>query len=463
MANRFHASIKSCNLRRARLCLEQLESRNLFHAGLAYAAVGANLTDPDGGTGGVDHIKQGSGLLADSVPYYIHSHGGGAKITAAQRDRIHDAVNLINGGNTGVTLVEVSSNSQADIHVHNNSSSGCGSPAQGVVGCAEYFYYTAPTGTLTDGHDVYRFAGIEAGSRYQAKVTMLVGWNFYTGAATSGIGSNQIDYQTVVGQELAHAVGLDHDENVYGNLNGDGHSIMYPFVDFGHPHRQFSTHDFDSLKHLYSGGPQSIVPPPEEGGDVSNHPQHSHDRATVSNPEAASLVAWSPLGSPRLSVSMQTPEHLTAARFASPPHAQTAETGTTAAAHFAGGGGGSAPVEQAENIDPLERAPGRVQPPAAAPPVESVEQQTPRPEATSAVTRTATEAELSSSEIWSRASTAFFTDKATSVSEQGAAPVLSMVADPGAIAAAAAIFVGGYFSVPRIDRSDKRRNWFIRC
>ncbi len=458
MAYRSSAGHSRGPRRRAQLRVEQLESRNLFDAGLVHVVVGANLTDPTGPADGVDHIKQGSTLGADSVTYYIHSHGGNAKITQAQRDRIHAAVTAINSGNTGVTLVEVFNNNQADIHVHNNSSSGCGTAAQGVVGCAAAYYYIAPLGQLADGHDVYRFAGIEAGTLYQAKVTMLTGWNFYSGADPNAVGSNQIDYQAVVEQELAHAVGLDHDVNLYGSLNGDGHSVMYPYVFFGHAHRDFSAHDYASLEHLYKGGPQTALIAPGDGAVTTDH-HHGHDGAISAEHDHDLIRALVNL--PRGSMVAQTAEPATPLPSVTSPvqprATLIAETGLPTGTHFIGGRDQGVRLEQTD--------------PAQAKPVVADLQGPPAP----ATQRTAPASGVaeSSPETWSRACTAFFSQQGSQVatienlaSKYAPPPDLQALAKPGSAAAVLALIFGSYLSAPQAEpqgeSAEKRRNWGIR-
>jgi hypothetical protein len=74
-------------------------------------------------------------------------------------------------------------------------------------------------------------------------VTLLTGWNWYTGSDPSAIGSGQYDFESIVMHELGHAIGLGH--------SGDGGSVMYPYLASGQARRVVTTQD---LSVLDSGG-----------------------------------------------------------------------------------------------------------------------------------------------------------------------------------------------------------------
>jgi hypothetical protein len=80
-----------------------------------------------------------------------------------------------------VTISEVSDPSLANRVIDAGSTSACGGMAQGVLGC----------------YDVSK-----------GEITLIRGWNWYTGADPSRIGPGQYDFQTTVEHELGHALGL---------------------------------------------------------------------------------------------------------------------------------------------------------------------------------------------------------------------------------------------------------------
>lgn len=258
--------------RGATLTLELLEDRCLLSGTrVAHGHDAVNLIDPIRGFGHKhrDHVAWSSSPGAPAtVGVFIHDHSG--NLTADQAARMREAIAELNrtwDGSQGLQLVEIATNAQAKVHVHNDTTSGCGGRSQGVLGCAEYSYFISGSGKFADGHFYHRFAG-------QAEVTMISGWSWYAGSALP-VPAGQYDYQTVATQELAHVVGLDHDSsNAYTNaagtpLNGDGHSAMYPSLVAGHAHRQLSDHDLASLRHLYAFGPN----PDSGSGSVSSASQ----------------------------------------------------------------------------------------------------------------------------------------------------------------------------------------------
>jgi hypothetical protein len=124
-------------------------------------------------------------------------------VTAEQRDRIRGAIDVLNGTGAMLTLADTTS---AAIRLHHGAISPCGGMSAGVLGCA-----TAP-----------------------GDITLIAGWNWYTGSDTNSIGSDQYDYQTIVTHELAHIVGLHHSD--------DPSSALYHSLSPGVAHRDL-VHD----------------------------------------------------------------------------------------------------------------------------------------------------------------------------------------------------------------------------
>src|SRR5207244_12350182 len=108
---------------------------------------------------------------------------------------IQDAIDLLSNtlASFGVVLVEATDGVTAtpDIHVHLASTSVIGGVAEGVLG-------------------VTSLGG---------QITLINGWNWYTGSDTGTVAAGQSDFQTVVTHELGHALGLGHSD--------DTASVMY--------------------------------------------------------------------------------------------------------------------------------------------------------------------------------------------------------------------------------------------
>ena len=248
------------------LKVELLESRLLLH-GAGVPSLDAPLPEPEGGLGfgaqgtnwlgtnPKDHLSWASApTSAATVNVFIHNHNG--NLTTEKMARWTDALAEINSatassGKVGLTLV---SSSSGAIHVHEDSSSPCGSMNNGVLGCASYSYFVKSLGKFSDGHSLHKYASGTA--------TVISGWNWFTGADQSQIASDQMDYQTVATQELLHLTSLDHDCTVYSTdpqvaLNTDKRSVMCGTLSSGIVRRFMSQHDQDILGHIYGPGSSS--------------------------------------------------------------------------------------------------------------------------------------------------------------------------------------------------------------
>jgi hypothetical protein len=183
-----------------------------------------------------------------TVGVYVDNRDG--SITPDESRAIDAALAQLNrgwDGSRGLHLVEVADPGPANIVVRNAPTSAIGGMAQGTLGCTDFSPELSPSGRFSDGTAFYRFTG-------QNVVTLLEGWNWYAGS-TLPVPADAYDYQTAVTHELGHAVGLDENGNSYGDLNGDGHSPMYPTVTLGSARRQLGSGDVAWLGYLYAGGP----------------------------------------------------------------------------------------------------------------------------------------------------------------------------------------------------------------
>ena len=230
----------------------------------------------------IDSIESGGGSslvvaassqsnVADTVTPIIDAHelviatigvslfSADGSIQPGEHSRFLDALATLNTtlGGYGVALVELADSAAIDteIHVELASTSPCGDVSAGVLGCA---------------------AGI-------GEITVLVGWNWYTGEDATSVVPGQYDFQTIVTHEIGHAIGLDH--------SGDSESVMYFELSSGTSHRDLTAQDLTLVKQ--DGEPEALVAQgfapvdDHEGGrdvlhgDLLN--EHSHNLVHVSS------------------------------------------------------------------------------------------------------------------------------------------------------------------------------------
>lgn len=315
---------------RSPLAVEELEPRVLLdgvglgHAGIdapienlpvEYHVEGTNWIDPNlprGHNKHIDHVTWDTDPSQDSlinVVVLVHDHGN---LDANRLARINDAIAEVNSAavNFGVNLnlTTVTDKAQShNIHVHEDTTSGCGS---GALGCAEYAVYISQSGKFGDGHGNHLYAGEEVGDiGGKAEATVLSGFNWYTGANPSQIGPNQYDYQTVMTQELLHLVGEGHDSTIYNSDpetvgNTDRRSVMHGSLGQGIVRRSMSTHDqAELLTHLYNPGQAA-----EEDGGGGNDKEKGGPPPGRGNNKVAPL--------PAVDVLLTTPLALNANGFA---------------------------------------------------------------------------------------------------------------------------------------------------
>jgi hypothetical protein len=133
-------------------------------------------------------------LLAGDLTLYVDNTNGA--FTGDELSRIQDAVagieSLVSPYGANIIVVDDSIGLEANIVLNTGATSELGGVADGVLGV-----------TTTDD-----------------EITIIQGWNWYTGTNTGAIGSGQYDFQTVVTHELGHSLGLGH--------SSDTTSVMYP-------------------------------------------------------------------------------------------------------------------------------------------------------------------------------------------------------------------------------------------
>ena len=298
------------------LTVEPLENRLLLSGNhptviaeaagpLEHHVEGTNWIDPSlpkGHNKHIDHTSWDSDPTTDAtvtVVVLVHNHGN---LDTDELARIDDAIAEVNSAavNFGVNLnlVKVSDTNQFhNIHVHEDTTSGCGAAA---LGCAEYAVYINHSGKFGDGHGNHLYAGEEVrdiGGR--AEATLLGGYNWYTGTDPSLIGSNQYDYQTVATQELLHLVGLDHDDTVHDSDNEtidntDRRSVMHGSLAPGIVRPFMSTHDQEVLQHVY--GPGQAADEGGGGGGDSKGPPKGKGKNKSASSAVADGIAVAPSG-----------------------------------------------------------------------------------------------------------------------------------------------------------------------
>jgi hypothetical protein len=174
-------------------------------------------TTSAGGTGSAP-----GGLLGGDIDLYVDNTNG--SLTPDELARIQDGVTAVAGVTApyGVAVMEVSDPTQADVTLNMNTTSAVGGYVNGVLGCT------------TDA----------------GQITIIAGWNFYSGSDATQIGSAQYDFETVVVHELGHALGLGHSTN--------STSVMFVTLNLGTANRALTVADLN-------------VPDSETGGACGLH------------------------------------------------------------------------------------------------------------------------------------------------------------------------------------------------
>jgi hypothetical protein len=166
-------------------------------------------------------------LVTGAVGVYL-DNADGTPVSADEQARFDDAIAMLDStfGPYGVDLVDVGVGDTADavVQVVIAATSAAGSAADSVLGCT--------------------VAG---------QITLLTGWNWFTGTDPSAIGPDQYDFETIVMHELGHAIGLGH--------SGDTGSVMYPYLAPGQACRVVTTQDLSVLDGG-GAGPEPLLAAP---------------------------------------------------------------------------------------------------------------------------------------------------------------------------------------------------------
>jgi hypothetical protein len=170
------------------------------HGGSPLTAAGFTLA-PDGDTLG----------SRDNLYVYVNDPAG--QITADERARLADAVGRLNTALApeGVSVTQVGDPGSANVVVDTGVTSASGGSADGVLGSFSI-------------HATLR------------EITLVQGWNWYTGTDSGMVRPDQYDFEAVLLHEFGHALGLDHSD--------DPNSVMYESLPTGITRRSITPTDF---------------------------------------------------------------------------------------------------------------------------------------------------------------------------------------------------------------------------
>jgi hypothetical protein len=182
------------------------------------AIVGSLSLSGNGGTAltaaGTDNSTAGTAgqLLGGDLFLYVNDPSG--FFTSDELARVADTISGLDNllGPYSVTITEVSDATLANLVLDTGSTSAAGGLADGVLGC---FISDGTTG----------------------EITLIQGWNWYTGADPTLIGSDQYDFQTILTHEMGHALGLGHSSNP--------DSVMYAELATGVAHWTMTVQDLN--------------------------------------------------------------------------------------------------------------------------------------------------------------------------------------------------------------------------
>jgi uncharacterized repeat protein (TIGR01451 family) len=173
-------------------------------------------------------VGDGFALNPGTYPVYVDDSGG--TVTAGEQARIDAAVATYNAelAPYGVSLVEVGADraDAASITITVAGTTPIGGAAAGVLGV------TQSGGTIT----------------------LVDGWNWYTGSDPTAVGAGKYDFQTVVTHELGHALGLGH--------SPDPASVMYPYLAAGQARRGLTSADLAAIDLDQETAPEPLLAAP---------------------------------------------------------------------------------------------------------------------------------------------------------------------------------------------------------
>lgn len=169
---------------------------------------GSTLEAAGGTSDGSNSSNTAGTLLAGAVTLYVDNTAG--NFSADELARLDDAVAAINAvvAPFGTTITFVDDANSASTILTMATTSACGGAADGVLGC-----------------------------EMPGSITLVLGWNWYSGANPATVGADQFDFETIVMHELGHSLGLGH--------SSDAVSVMYATLGTGTARRELSIADLN--------------------------------------------------------------------------------------------------------------------------------------------------------------------------------------------------------------------------
>jgi hypothetical protein len=171
------------------------------------------------GAGLTELLDPAGTLQAGQIPVAVNLPQG-PQATAVQA-AVTSAVATLNAelAPLGVSLVQVSgiAASNTPVQISFAPTSAIGGVSQGIMGAF-----------TSDG-----------------RITVINGWNWYYGSDAKGIGRDQYDFQSVLGHELGHVLGLGE--------NADPSSVMSLYLNPGQVRRDLSATDLSAIQDELQG------------------------------------------------------------------------------------------------------------------------------------------------------------------------------------------------------------------
>ena len=245
-------------------------------------------------TGDTVPVSQEGDLVTGTVLGVYLVNADGTAVPADEQARFDDAINALDStfGPYGVNVVDV----------------GAGDAADAIV--QVQIAATSAAGVPPTACSAVPIAG---------QVTLVTGWNWYTGADPTAIGADQYDFEAIVMHELGHSIGLGH--------SGDTNSVMYPYLGTDQVRRVVTTQDMSVLE-ANSGTPEPLLAAP--GFAHSTAPSASAPTATSSGLGAAqSLAASLAMSTAASPMQAPSPVSLTPTVTASATFGPAAATGSS--------------------------------------------------------------------------------------------------------------------------------------